>query len=165
MKHGGLHQVDRTALEVQRHHRVVAVENFCALIKEDAIRQAGRATGVHQHRGIGLFALVGNQRVGRRKEILVRDIVGYVAGSDQHDLFQSGLVADRVDQSCEEAIDETDFRLRIAKHIGKFFGCEPKVQRVDDTAAEECGVVHLEVGRGIERHDRESITASHAHAA
>ena len=144
---------------------MVAVEDLRPLVEKHALGQPGRSARVHQYGRIDLLALVGDHRVRRREQICVGDVVRDIARADQDDLLQPGVGANRVDQPGEERVDETDPRLGITQYIGKFLGCEPEVQRVDDAAAEKRCVVQLEVRRRIERHHGEAVATADPQAA
>ncbi len=47
------------ALVRQRHQAVVDVHHLAALVRQHTLREAGRATGIHEHDRIGLLAFSG----------------------------------------------------------------------------------------------------------
>ena len=84
MEHGGLVRVDALLAEVDGEPDVVEVQHLGALVEQHALGDAGGATGVHQHRRIGLVRLVGRDRLAGGDQVLVAHVVGHVTIADQH---------------------------------------------------------------------------------
>ena len=68
--------------------------------------------------------------------------------------------AHRVDDVGEQRVDEHDLRARVAQDERQLGRAEPQVQRVDDSGAEEAGVVQLEVLVPVPRDDRVPVAAA-----
>ena len=165
VEHRRLVQVHAALVEAPPHRDVVHVQHLGPLVEQHALRQPGGAARVHEHDRVVLLGLLGHDRLPRREQVLVADVVGHVALADQHHLLDARLRAHGVDERRERGVREADPRPRVAEDELELLGREPKVERVDHPGAEERGVVQLEELVAVERHHREALVAADAELA
>ena len=134
------------------------------LVEEHTLRQACRAPGVHEDDRVLLFRLIGFHRAAGVDEVLVPQVVGHVAVTDQHDVAERQLVAHIGDVAGEmfreHRVDEHDLAPGVGQDELQLLASQAQVERVDDAGAEETGVVQLEVLVAVGRHHREAVASA-----
>ena len=157
VEHRRLVQVHAVLVEPDRDAGVVQVQHLGPLVEQDALRQSRRATGVHEDHRVGLVGLGRHDRLAALEQLLVAHVVRHVTVADEHDAFDARVVTHRVDDACEQRVDEDRARVRVAQDERQLGRAQPQVERVDDPGAEEAGVVQLEVLVSVAGDDRVAV--------
>ena len=159
----------RQLAEAEGQSDVVQVQDLGSLLEQRALRHPGGAARVHEHGRIGLFGLRWYDGVAVADQVLVAEVVGGVAATDQHDVLQWQFMPHWVDVAGEvlgeQRVDEDDFRAGVSEDVLQLRAGEAKVERIDHTGAEEPGVVQLEVLVAVGGHDREPVAGRQAEMA
>jgi hypothetical protein len=137
---------------------LVYVEHEGPVVEDDALGETGRPAGVHEDGDVVLVPLLRHFRVPGPDQVLVLEVVGRVALTDEYDLVEAGLFAHRVDRTGEPTVDEADLAAGIGEDERQLLGRQSEIERVDDAAAQEAGVVQLEVLVTVERHHAVPVT-------
>ena len=115
------------------------------------------------------FGSVWHDGIAVGDQILVAEVVGGVAATDQHDVLQRQFVSHRVDVAGEvlgeQRVDEDDLGARVSEDVLQLRAGEAQVERIDHAGAEEAGVVQLEVLVAVGGHDREPVAGRQAEVA
>ena len=90
-------------------------------------------------------------------DVLIAEVVRNVSAADQHHLLDAGFGSHRVDHRREKRVGEAHPAAGVLQDEAQLQRRQAEVERIDDGAAEEAGVVELEKLVSIESHDREAV--------